>query len=337
MGTGVNAFVTGATGFVGSAVVRCLLRRGCKVKALVRATSSLLNLTGLDVELNYGDLFDEDAMHSAMCGCDVVYHIAAKYSTDEEDSSEMYEVNVRGTRTVLGTAVRAGVPRAVHTSTIGTIGQPLDGGLATEQVPFTQWESASDYAKSKYLGEIVALDMCQMGLSVVVVNPCAPVGAGDIKPSSTGQRILDYLGGRQPSFAPGGINFIYVDDVAEGHLLAAERGRAGERYILGNRDGNLQLAEFLDLMKQVSGEAGPSEDNQAAVRLALRRAKAALRLTKLRPSRAGDEALDHRPVALTCDPSKAIRELGLPQTPLRTAFAEAVSWFRQQGYVHATE
>jgi len=317
----MRAFVTGATGFVGSAVVRSLLRRGVAVKALARRSSDLRNIAGLDVEVFYGDLCDEEGLARALRGCDVLYHVAAYYSTDEADAPMMYEVNVRGTKTVMRAALKAGVPRAVHTSTIGTIGQPMDGSLATEETPFNLWDTSSHYVKSKYLGEIAALAMNKQGLSVVVVNPCAPVGPRDIKPSSTGQRIVDYLNGRLPSFVPGGINFISVRDVAEGEVLAAERGRAGERYILGHREGNLSLSDFLALMEEVSGVKAPRMPRSWPSLWPVRRGKPAA------------EASNFRPKALTCDPSKAIRELELPQTPLALAFAEAVAWFRDNGYV----
>nr|MBC7244121.1 NAD-dependent epimerase/dehydratase family protein [Chloroflexota bacterium] len=317
----MKAFVTGATGFVGSAVVRSLLRRGVEVRVLARRSSDLRNIAGLDLEISYGDLLHEEALARALQGCNVVYHIAAYYSTDEADSQMMYEVNVRGTKAVMRAALKAGVQRVVHTSTIGTIGQPEDGTLATEETPFNLWDSASHYVKSKYLAEVAALAMCKQGLPVVVVNPCAPVGPRDIKPSSTGQRVLDYLNGKPPSFVPGGINFISVHDVAEGEVLAAERGRVGERYILGHKDGNLQLSEFLALMEQVSGVKRP------------RITKHPLSILSAMRGRSSDKAPSFRPRSLTCDPSKAIRELGLPQTPLPVAFAEAIAWFRDNGYV----
>jgi len=322
----VRAFVTGATGFVGSAVVRSLLRRGTAVRVLARHSSDLRNIAGLDVEIAYGDLLDEKGLTEVLWGCDTLYHVAAYYSTAEADSQKMYEINVRGTKTILRAAQKAGVQRVVHTSTIGTIGQPTDGSLATEETEYNLWDSASHYAKSKYLGEVVAFHMCQQGLPVVVVNPCAPVGARDIKPSSTGQRILDYLHGKPPSFAPGGINFISVEDVAEGHVLAAVKGRVGERYILGHLDGNLKLSDFMTLMERVSGVKPP----RVAARRPLRGLRRALETRFL-----GDAGFigDYRPQALTCNPAKAVRELGLPQTPLEDAFAAAVAWFREHGYV----
>lgn len=329
----VRAFVSGATGFVGSAVVRALLRRGVEVRALARRSSDLRNLVGLDVAVVHGDLLEEDGLTLALQGCGVLYHVAAYYSTSEADAQRMYEVNVRGTKAIMRAALTAGVRRVVHTSTIGTIGQPGDGRLATEELPFDHWETGSHYAKSKYLGEVVALGMCNLGLPVVVVNPCAPVGQGDIKPSSTGQRILDYLHGKLPSFVPGGINFVAVKDVAEGHILAAERGQVGERYILGHKEGNLMLSDFLRLLERVSGEPMPEHRPTARVPIA-RRVLSVLRLGKKAVARRGAPVRDHRPDALTCDPSKAISELGLPQTPLENAFPEAVAWFREHGYVH---
>jgi dihydroflavonol-4-reductase len=317
--------VTGATGFVGSAVVRCLLRRGATVRVLARRSSNPDNIEGLGAEVAYGDLLDEASLKAALQGCDMLFHVAALYGTADADSQMMYAVNVRGTKAILRAAQAAGITRIVHTSTIGTIGQPVDGSLATEETPFHQWASGSRYAKSKYLGEVVALGMARRGMPVVVVNPCAPVGARDIKPSSTGQRIVDCLKGRVPSYVVGGINFISVEDVAEGHVLAAEKGKIGQRYILGHREGNLSLAAFLALVERVSGTKRPRASGGW---------RFASRVSKAR--RADAERVkprDLRPQALTCDPSKAIRELGLPQTPLELAFADAVGWFREHGYV----
>jgi len=327
--------------------VRSLLQRGDAVRILARPTSDLQNVAGLDVEIAVGDLLDENGLIEALRDCTVLYHVAAFYSTAETDSQKMYEVNVRGTKTALRAALKAGVQRAVHTSTIGTIGQPMDDSLATEEMPFNLWDTASHYAKSKYLAEVAALSMCKSGLPVVVVNPCAPVGPRDIQPSSTGRRILDYLHGKIPSFVPGGINFVSVNDVAEGHILAAEKGRLGERYILGNCDGNLLLPNFLALMERLSGvKRPPSAARRRWGGLASWPILTRRRLV-LRPAAAGDGETsrfgqtksgskathDFRPMSLTCDPSKAIRELGLPQTSLETAFSEAIAWFKEHGYL----
>jgi len=315
--------VTGAAGFVGCHVVRALLARGEIVRALVRPTSDLRNLDGLPVELVQGDLLDVSSVLGAMAGCDVVYHVAAFYSTRPEDARQMYLVNVQGTKLVCHAARRAGVRRLIHTSTIGTIGRPANGSLPDEETEFNLWETASHYARSKFLGELVALNMAAAGLPVVVVHPCAPVGPLDRKPTSTGQRIVDFLRGKRPAFAPGGINFVPVEDVAVGHVLAAERGRVGERYILGHRDGNLDEEAFLSLLERVSGQPRPVEC-QDSWRNWIRGVSNRLHV---------HPTANYTPAALTANPSRAIVELGLPQSSLTEAFAAAVRWFRENGYV----
>ncbi|MBN1402815.1 MAG: NAD-dependent epimerase/dehydratase family protein [Anaerolineae bacterium] len=327
----MRALVTGGTGFVGSAVVRALLAEGWEVACLVRGSSDRRNLQGLEVKLVWGDLGDQASLARAISGCDVLYHVAALYSSRAEDADELFRVNVEGTRHVLRAAWQAGVARIVHTSTIGTIGQPVDGRLATEQERFQAWESASPYARSKLKAEELALDLAAQGAPIVVVNPCAPVGARDVKPSSTGQRILDYLRGHTPSFSPGGINFVSVEDVAQGHLLAAEKGRLGQRYILGHLQGNLQLDDFYCIMERITGLRPPGQDSR--LRAALGRSLRALGQLAGLPLARETGPAGHRPAALTADPSLAVRELGLPQTPLEVAFAQAVDWFRGQGYI----
>lgn len=324
----MRAFVTGGTGFVGSALVRELLRDGARVRALVRASSNLRNLEGLDVETVCGDVLDEEALRRGLCECDVVYHVAGFYSTREEDAPLMYDVNVRGTKKVLSLALQAGVSKIVYTSTIGTIGRPEDDSLPTEDTEFNLWDTASHYARSKFLAETEALVLGEKGHPVVVVNPCAPIGPRDIKPTSTGQRIVDYMRGKMPSFAPGGINFIAVEDVARGHILAAQRGAIGHRYILGNANGNLMLSDFLRLTEEVSDVPPPRTGKVGVV------ARAGVLVRRsLRPGKKAASGEGHRPAALTCDPSRAIEALGLPQTPLQVAFAGAVQWFRENGYV----
>lgn len=329
----MNALVTGATGFVGSAVVRALLARGATVRALVRPGSNRLNLAALKGVITVeGDLTRPESLAAAIRGCDTVFHVAAFYSTREEDARLMYQANVGGTKNILQAARAAGVTRFVHCSTIGTIGRPAGGALPTEEDEFATWETSSHYARSKYLAEELALSACRTGLPVVVVNPCAPVGAGDIKPSSTGQRVLDYLEGRMPKFLAGGINFVSVEDVAKGHILAAERGRVGQRYILGHRDGNLTLDEFLSLMERVTSLPRPRlhEPRDSAWHL-LRRLHRATP-PSIPPARGGPSP-STAPPALTCNPAKAINELGLPQTPLDQAISEAVVWFGCHGYI----
>jgi dihydroflavonol-4-reductase len=322
--------VTGASGFVGSAVVRSLLQGGANVTGLVRPTSDLRNLASLDVDLVRGDLRDLKPLADAIRGCDVIFHVAGLYSTSPEDARRLYEVNVDGTTQVVQLARKAGVPRLVHTSTIGTIGQPQDGSLATEACRFDQWSDASHYARSKFLGEVKALEANGEELAVVVVNPAAPVGPGDLKPSSTGQRLIDYLQSRRPHYVSGGINFVPVRDVADGHVLAAEKGQPGERYILGHRDGNLTLEGFCALMERVSGH--PASHVLGCYRQAEHSGLARRTLHSMRRIWRRRATVGNQPAALTCDPSKAIEQLGLPQTALEDAFAAAVAWFLKNGY-----
>lgn len=316
----MKAFVTGATGFLGGALVRELIADGVPVRALVRGGSDLRLLDGLPLERAEGDLRDRESLLAAMDGCDTLFHVAAFYSTREEDGPLMYEINVVGTRNILQAASALRYGRVVHTSTIGTIGRPPDGSLPNEDVEFNLWDTCSHYARSKYLAELVALNMAREGLSVVVVNPTSPVGAGDVKPSSSGKRILEALSGKTPSFPAGGLNLVAAQDVARGHILAAERGRMGQRYILGNIKGNLALREFLRLLAEAAGApvAGPPRESP------LRTVRRALK--KPAPQ------MGHLPAALTCDCRRAVEELGMPQTALRQALAEAVEWFRRNGY-----
>lgn len=315
----MKAFVTGATGFVGGALVRLLAAENVEVRALVRPGTDATSLSGLPVEIVRGDLLDRDSLRSGMAGCDTVFHVAAFYSTSGADATTMYEVNVSGTKNVLRAAADCPVSRVVHTSTIGTIGRGEPGGLPNESAEFDQWETCSHYARSKYLAELLAFDLAREGLPVVVVNPTSPIGAGDVKPSSSGKRILDALAGRLGAFPPGGINFVAVRDVAVGHVLAARKGRVGQRYILGNREGNLTREQFLAILNRVAELPMTARPSASPLGLLRRRLRA-------RPA-------GTLPPALTCDCTLAVEELGLPQTPLMEAFAEAVAWFRERGYL----
>lgn len=320
----MKAFVTGATGFLGGLLVRELVADGVETRVLVRPESETRWLDGLPVERVRGDLKDKDSLREAMQGCDTLFHVAALYSTREEDSSLMYEINVAGTKHVLRTAAELRYARVVHTSTIGTIGRPPDGSLPNEDVEFNLWDTCSHYVRSKYLAELLALNMAGDGLPVVVVNPTSPIGPGDVKPSSSGQRILDVMAGKVPSFPPGGLNFVAARDVARGHILAARKGQIGRRYILGNVEGNLTLEQFLGLASKVTG-----------VRAARRGGNPLLDTVRKmlgRPAGSPEGTKGHLPFALTCDCRRAVEELGMPQTSLKDALAEAVRWFRDNGY-----
>jgi dihydroflavonol-4-reductase len=287
--------------------VRQLLADGVQVRALVRRTTTAHDLNALAVELVEGDLRTPEPWAPRLRGCDTVFHVAALYSADPADAPGLYAVNVGGTQAVLQAAAAAGVGRVVHTSTIGAIGRPPDGSLPTERTTFNLWATASNYVRSKWLGEAAALWWQQRGLPVVVVHPTAPVGSGDRKPTATGQRIVDFLAGRRPDYPAGGMNLCPVQDIAQGHLLAARHGQPGERYILGHQQGNLDETGFLQLLSEISGGRGFAPQQ----------------VRRSQPPKGGS-----RPLALTADPSRAIVELGLPQSDLRTALAEAVAFFR---------
>ena len=322
------AVVTGANGFLGTHLVRALVARGVEVRALVRPTSDVRTLAGLDIDLRRGTLDDADFVAAALQGADALFHLAALYSQRPEDTGEMYRVNVGIVRRLLYQAWDMGVPRIVHTSTIGVIGRRRDGRPPDEREPFNLWESASHYVRSKHLGEVAALTWAQMGAPIVVVNPTAPVGAYDWRPTATGKRILAVLQGRLPSYPPRGINFVPARDVAEGMILAALRGKPGQRYILGHLAGNLSLAEFLDIVCRVADVPCPARPRGSLLGRWRRTVRGWWRRARRRRFSSGGA-----PEGLTANPRKAVEELGMPQSNLEAAFAEAVTWFREAGMV----
>src|SRR5574341_1562723 len=242
----MKALITGATGFVGAAVARAVAATGVEVRLLIRRGADLRNLAGLSFEPAYGDLRDRESLRHALAGCAHLYHVAAHYALWAKDPSVFYQVNVEGTRALLEIAREVGTERIVYTSTIGAIGLPPGGGSGTEDTPGSLSQMAGDYKRSKYLAEQEALGEARRGLPVVIVNPSAPVGERDIKPTPTGQIIVDFMKGRMWAYIETGMNLIDVDNVAIGHVRAMERGRVGERYILGNR--NLSLHEIFEIL-----------------------------------------------------------------------------------------
>lgn len=327
----MKALVTGATGFVGAAVARAVADAGCEVKVLVRPESDLRNLDGLKVERAHGDLRDRASLRRALDGCGQLYHVAAHYALWARDPQIFYDINVTGTRNLLEAAREAGVGRIVYTSTIGAIGLPAGGGPGTEETPVTLEQMAGDYKRSKYLAEQQVLALAKEGLPVVIVNPSAPVGERDIKPTPTGQIVVDYMKGRMWAYIDTGMNLVDVDDVAIGHLRAMEKGRVGERYILGNR--NLSLREVFDILGRLTGIRPPRVKLpwQAVVPLAHLNLLAANHLTH-RPPRIPLEGVRMAKYKMHYDCAKALRELDLPQTPVETALEKAVRWFRDHGY-----
>jgi dihydroflavonol-4-reductase len=327
----MKALVTGATGFVGSAVARALVTAGTDVRVLVRPESDLRNLEGLKVEQAYGNLRDRASLRRALSGCRQLYHVAAHYALWAKDPSVFYDVNVAGTRILLETAQELGTERIVYTSTIGAIGLPVDGGPGTEDTPVSLTQMAGDYKRSKYLAEQEVLKLARAGLPVVIVNPSAPVGERDIKPTPTGQIIVDYMKGRMWAYIETGMNLVDVDDVAIGHLRAMERGRPGERYILGGR--NLSLREVFEILAGLTGVKAPRLKLpwQAVLPLAHLNRWLADYVTH-RPPRIPLEGVRMAKYRMHYDCGKALRDLALPQTPVETALGKAVRWFRDHGY-----
>src|SRR5438128_3959435 len=250
-----DALVTGGTGFVGAKVVRELLAQRRRVRVLARPRGDRRALAGLDVEICEGDLLDPASVQRAVKGVDVVFHVAADYRLWAPDSEELHRINVGGTRAVLEAAGAAGVSRVVYTSTVGALGIPEDGVPGTGETPVSLRDMIGPYKASKFLAEQVALGFAHQGLPVVVVNPSAPVGPWDVKPTPTGRMIVDFLEGRMFATLDTGLNLVHVRDVARGHLLAAERGKIGEKYILGNR--NLSLVEIGVLLSEITGIQPP--------------------------------------------------------------------------------
>jgi dihydroflavonol-4-reductase len=327
----MHAFVTGGTGFIGGAVVRHLLKAGHTVQALVRPASDARQLDGLPVERVTGDLSDRESLRRGMAGCDWFFHIAALYSYWGHPWEDFYQANVLGTRNVLEVAREADVKRIVYTSSIAALGINQDGSPADENTPSSLEDRIGPYQRSKFLAEQVASDFARQGLPVVIVNPSTPVGAGDHKPTPTGQIIVDYLNGRMFGYVDTGLNIIDVDDVAAGHLLAAERGQVGERYILGNK--NLTLKQLLDLLSEVSGLPPVRLHIPHWVAQAWSYMDVGLaRLNKGHVPAATPEKVRLSQRYEFFDPSKAVQELGLPQTAVREALRKAVTWYRNNGY-----
>jgi len=327
----MKVLVTGATGFVGAAVARAVAATGADVRVLARPDSDLRNLDGLKVERVPGDLRERESLRRALAGCRQLYHVAAHYALWARDPSVFYDINVAGTRALMEAARDAGIQRIVYTSTIGAIGLPEGGGLGTEQTPVSLAQMAGDYKRSKFLAEQEVLTLARAGLPVVIVNPSAPVGERDIKPTPTGQVIVDFMKGRMPAYIDTGMNLIDVDDVAVGHIRAMERGRLGERYILGNR--NLMLQEIFELLSKLTGIPAPTIKlpRLAILPLAYVNKWIADYVTH-RPPRIPLEGVKIAKYKMHYDCSKAVRELGLPQPPIDIALEKAVKWFKTHGY-----
>jgi len=324
----MKALVTGATGFIGANIVRALLDAGYEVRALVRPESDRRNLDGLDIEFATGDVRDPGSLQRAMQGCELVFHAAALYSFWVRPRRLIYDINVTGTRNVLDAALKARVERVVYTSSVATLGLRDDGTPADESTPVDPRKIIGDYKKSKYLAEQVALEYSTK-LPVVIVNPSFPVGPYDAKPTPTGKVILDFLNRKMPAYVDTGMNVVAVEDVAVGHVLAATRGRIGERYILGGE--NVTMRELLELLSEITGLAAPRIRLPYYPILGLSYLNAAICAITGATPRMTPETIRMSRHYMFFDPGKAVRELGLPQTPAREALRRAVEWFRDSG------
>jgi dihydroflavonol-4-reductase len=329
----MKVLVTGATGFIGSSLVRELLKDGVEVRVLVRENSDTRNIDGLDVERAHGDIRDNESIKASLKGCDTFYQTAALIAFWVPNSEIFYDINVEGTKTALNAALEQGIEKVVYTSSVVTLGFHGADTLANEEAEFNLWDTGDHYFRSKYLGEIEAKKIYQNGLPLVIVNPAIPIGVRDIKPTPTGKMIVDVLNEKVPGYVDGGGNFVDVEDVARGHILAAQKGRIGERYILGNQ--NLPYVEYLKLVSEI-GRVKPPKfkiPHSVAITMAYMYQFIAT-ITKKPPLMTAPQVRFSSKYGYY-DVSKAVNELGFTRTPIKTTFEKAVSWFRENGYVKA--
>jgi dihydroflavonol-4-reductase len=325
----MTALVTGASGFVGAAVARALLAAGWQVRVLLRSGSPRSNLQGLAVEIAEGDLNDAPSLERALAGCVALFHVAADYRLGARDPTPLYATNVEGTRNILNAARRTQVARVVYTSSVATIGIPADGTPGEESTQASLGAMIGHYKRSKFLAEEVAREAARAGLPVVIVNPSTPVGRGDIKPTPTGQLMLDAAAGRMPAYVDTGLNIVHVDDVAVGHLLAFERGTPGERYILGGED--MTLATILAQIARLVGREPPRIRLPYAAVLPVAYAAEAYARVTGKSGRITLEGVRMSRKRMFFSSAKAVRELGYHWRPPLDAFTDAVAWFRERG------
>jgi dihydroflavonol-4-reductase len=328
----MKTLVTGGSGYIGSAVVRELLDTGEKVKILVRKTDDLRNLEELDVELVYGDITDFHSIISALDGCNRVFHLAAIYAIWLPDPKLMYWVNVQGTKNVLEACLQQRkLKKVVYTSSVAALGAHGKDHPANESAQFNLWHTKDNYYISKYRAEQLVLDYFRRGVPVVIVNPTNPCGPRDIMPTPNGQLIINIIKGKLPAYVDGGINVSDISDTAKGHVLAMEKGKPGEKYVLGNT--NVSVKEYFDLIAQLGDGKAPSMKIPKSVAVGSGYLYQLLALVTRRPPvttaawvRVGSEYS-------FWDSSKAVEELGMPQTPIRESIMNAIDWFKEHGYL----
>jgi dihydroflavonol-4-reductase len=326
------AFVTGATGFLGSHVARALAEQGADLRLLVRPTSNLKNLEGLKAETATGDLRDAASLEKAMSGCDTVFHVAADYRLWVRDPREMYRSNVEGTRSILEAARKNGIKSVVYTSSVATMGFTSNGHPADEDSPVSLADMIGPYKRSKFMAEQLALDAGRNGMPVITVNPTTPIGEQDVKPTPTGRIVVDFLKRKFPAYVETGLNLVDVKECALGHIAALERGKPGERYILGGE--NLTLKQILDTLGKITGLPSPKVKLPYFFAFATGVVDEAItgRLLKREP-RATVDTVRMGKKKMFASSDKAERELGWNIVPVEDAMRRAVEWFRSNGYV----
>jgi dihydroflavonol-4-reductase len=328
----MTTLVTGATGFVGSHVARLLAARGEPVRVLVRAASRMDALEGIACERVTGDLCDPESLQAALRGVRRVFHVAADYRLWARDPAEIYASNVEGTRNLLSIARDARVEQFIYTSTVATIAvTTADGQLPDESTPASLKQMIGHYKRSKYIAECEALAFARHGLPVIVINPTTPVGPGDWKPTPTGRIIVDFLNGRMPAFVDTGLNLVAVEDAAEGHLLAAERGKPGERYLLGGQ--NMTLQQILAELARIAGRRAPRMRIPHGVALAAAYVDTAVSRMLRREPHIPVEGVRIARHRMFVNTSRAERELGFCPGPVAAALERAVRWYESHGYV----
>ncbi len=332
----MKVLITGATGFVGSGVLRKLLEQGHHVRALVRPGSDRRNLEGTGAEVVIGDLNDPSSLDLAVDGCEALFHVAADYRLWVPRPETLYRTNVKGTRNMMLAAAGKGVKRIVYTSSVATLGLTRDGSPADETTPATIDDMIGHYKRSKFLAEAEVVRMVeQEGLPAVIVNPSTPIGPRDIKPTPTGRMILEAAAGRMPAYVDTGLNVVHVDDVAAGHLLAFERGQIGERYILGGR--NMTLREILTELSRITGRPSPRVRLPHNLILPIAYLTEAWgRLTRREELFLTLDGIRMAKKRMFFSAEKARRDLGLVTRPVREALQDAVEWFKEKGYLDRT-
>jgi dihydroflavonol-4-reductase len=327
----MKIFLTGATGFVGAHVAKHLAAQGAQLRVLVRATSNMANLEGLQPEIIVGDLLQPESLRSSINGCDALMHVAADYRLWVRDPKTMYAANVDGTRALLRIAREEGVARVVYTSSVATMGFKSDGAIVDETTPVSLAGMVGHYKRSKFLAEQVAIEAAQAGQQVVILNPTTPIGPRDIKPTPTGRIVVDFLNKKFPAYVDTGLNLVDVGEVARAHATALEKGRSGERYILGGE--NLTLKQILDKMSAITGLPSPTVEvpNAVAMIFAFFDETITGRIRGKEP-RATVEAVRMGKKKMFASSAKAQRELDFRVVPVYQALRAAIDWFRANGY-----